>query len=263
MRKLLAGIMLLAACNFASADDLAEADKAFAIKSYDIAMRMYQRLADGGNAAAQFKLGEMYWYGEGTTADLSKASALFQQSAAAGNANAAAALNVIKQRQLRGADINYWVAVYNGDDLKAAASCPVPAIPEVSKSNAEIATVSQSVTRWRECYNAYIDKMSAVLPAGKAIPNDIQVLMNEQEYNTAIARLDSMYASVGGAQKAGAERIMTDYQRWAAATEQYADDHNRVVNARNIAMKDEMEAMKRQLERGNMGDTSRYSRPSR
>lgn len=252
MKTLLASLLLCVACGSALADDMAEAAKAFDAKSYDIALRIYTRLAENGNAAAQFKLGEMVWYGEGTKPDLARATELFRKSAAGGNAEAASALNVIKQREVRAADISYWASGYNGADIKTAANCPAPVIPAMSKTNSEIREVSASMAAWRSCYNSFIEKMASVLPAGKAIPADIGALMNEQEMTAATARLDGMYAAITFEQSARATQTIESYDRWIAATEKYAAEHNKAVEGRNIAVKDELEAMKRQFERGNI-----------
>lgn len=252
MKRSIAALLLCLAFSSAYADDLAEASKAFDAKSYDIALRIYTRLANNGNPVAQFKLGEMVWYGEGTAPDLAKATELFKKSAAAGNADAANALNVIKQREARAADITYWTTTYNGADIRTATTCPAPVIPAVSKTNSEIRDVSASVAKWRECYNGAVDKLGAVLPAGKAIPADVATLMNEQEFAGTTARLDTLYTGIASEQSRSAKQTMEQYERWTEATQKYAAEHNKAVEGRNMAMKDEIEAMKRQFERGNI-----------
>lgn len=76
----------------AFADDLADANKALMAKSYPQAMELFGRLAAAGNAEARFRLGEMYWYGQGVPADRAKGDALFAQAASAGISAASTAL---------------------------------------------------------------------------------------------------------------------------------------------------------------------------
>ncbi|NNF96787.1 MAG: SEL1-like repeat protein, partial [Halobacteria archaeon] len=52
-----------------------------------------QQMAEGGNAAAMMKLGEMYEKGEGTKRDLNKAREMYEQAKAKGYPKADAALS--------------------------------------------------------------------------------------------------------------------------------------------------------------------------
>lgn len=54
----------------ALADDLADANKLLENKAYPQALAAFTKLANAGNAEAQFHLGEMYWYGEAGSVDL-------------------------------------------------------------------------------------------------------------------------------------------------------------------------------------------------
>jgi TPR repeat protein len=258
MKSLIAFLALMLSVSLAAqADDMADAAKAFEAKSYAQAMQLYTKMANAGNSAAQFHLGEMYWYGEGTPVDLVKADELFRKAAASGNGEAKAALGVMKQRELRKADIAYWTGAYDGAELKAAgAACQPPVIPAVSKNNDEIKLVSESVAKWQSCYNAFVDQMNDALPAGKRIPADISTLMNEQEYTQSSAHLDQLYAKISAAETARAKATFAAYQQWMSATEGYAAEHNKGVSALKLAERRNIEAMQRQFERGGLSTRS-------
>lgn len=250
MKRFVPGLILLCILSVpVHADDLSEAAKAVELKSYDIALRMYTRLAKNGDAEAQFRLGQMIWYGEGAPPDAARARVLFQQSAAAGNANAVAALKLLDQR-VTGADtIAYWTDRYDGADLKAAADCKPPAIPAVSKTNKEITEVFSAMGAWRNCYNGFVQKMSAALPVGKAIPPDVQAMMNEQEYVKAQTRLDTIYAELTAAQGPKAQATLDSFDLWLSSTEKYAQEHNAEMKGRELVMRDQIEMMKQQYSR--------------
>jgi TPR repeat protein len=93
------GLCLALASGGVLADELADADKLMAAKDYTRALPIYAKLAAGGNAVAQFHLGELYWYGEGTAVDMAKGDELFKKAADAGVADAKLALQMTPQRQ--------------------------------------------------------------------------------------------------------------------------------------------------------------------
>lgn len=250
MKRLLHCLILLCAvAGMARADELAEAAKAVDAKSYDIALRMYSRLAQNGNAEAQFRLGQMVWYGEGATADPARARGLFQQAAAAGNANAVAALKVMDQRAAGAADIAYWTDSYDGADLKAVSACKSPMIPAVSKTNEEIVAVFKAMSEWRNCYNGFVAKINAALPVGTAIPANVQAMMNEQEYIKAQTRLNNVYADLTNQQAPKAQATLDGFDAWLSSTEKYAVEHNTEMKGRELAMRDQIEMIKKQYAR--------------
>jgi hypothetical protein len=250
MKRFLPGLILLCVLSTtAHADDLSEAAKAVETKSYDIALRMYTRLAQNGNDEAQFRLGQMIWNGEGAPADPARARVLFQQAAAAGNVNAVVALKLLDQRASGGSDIAYWTDRYDGADLKAAADCKTPAIPAASKNNEEIAAVFQAMSAWRNCYNGFVQKMNAVLPIGAAIPPNVQAVMSEQQYVKAQTRLNDIYADLTEAQAPKAQATLDRFDRWLVSTEKYAVEHNAEMKGRAMAMRDQIEMIKKQYAR--------------
>ena len=62
------------------------------------AFKTLSKLAENGNSQAEYALGYMYYYGQGTDQDTEKAIILFQQAANQGNADAAKALTLVQDR---------------------------------------------------------------------------------------------------------------------------------------------------------------------
>lgn len=230
---------------FASADELADANALFEKKAYPQALQMYTKLANAGNAEAQFHLGEMYWYGEAGTSDDAKADAWFRKAAAKGHKSAAAALDVMKQRTLRRADIDYWVSGYDGADLKAGKfRCVAPRIPAVSKVNEEITSVANSVSAWQDCYNGFVANLNANTPMTKLIPPDIAKLFNAKELDAAKAHLDDVQQRVAADATINAKLELADFAAWRSATEAYVTEHNQVVRNSSTGRADDIEARK-------------------
>lgn len=231
MKKVLICLSLSLMCaGLARADELADANALFQKKSYPQALQLYSKLAKSGNAEAQLHLGEMYWYGEAGAIDLGKAEALFKQSAAKGNNTAAAALGVMRQRELRRADIDYWVSKYDGEDLRAGKfRCAAPRLPTISKLNEEINSVAASVEAWQECYNGFVANLNAYSPLSKRIPADISALLNQPELDAAQAHLDEVYRRIAADASIGAKLVLADFAAWRSATEAYVSEHNAIL----------------------------------
>ncbi|MES2756174.1 MAG: sel1 repeat family protein [Pseudomonadota bacterium] len=224
--------LALAFAGLAHADELADANALFEKKAYPQALQLYTKLANAGNAEAQLHLGEMYWYGEAGTIDLVKADAWFRKAAAKGNKTAVASLEVMKQRELRRADIEYWVAKYDGADLKAGKfRCPAPRIPAISKVNDEITSIATNMTAWQDCYNAFAANLNANAPLTKRIPDDISKLLNKQELEAATARLGEVHTRIGADASISAKLLLADFEAWRAATEKYVSEHNELVKS--------------------------------
>ncbi|WP_342114113.1 sel1 repeat family protein [Pseudoduganella sp. OTU4001] len=225
----------------AVADDLADANKLLENKSYPQALALFSKLAQAGNAEAQFRLGEMHWYGEAGRIDLAQARHWFGKAAAAGHREAAGALDTMAQRETRRKDIDYWVSGYQG----RAYGCRRPEIPAMSKVNGDIAGVEKAHAEWQKCYDAYVQALSEELPAGKRIPSDIAGLMNQIEYDQAIARLDQLYRAQAKAAGETAAQLTAAYQAWRKATEDY-------VAKRNEETRLESELAADQIKRANL-----------
>lgn len=209
---------------------LADADAAFARKAYPEALQKYTRLANAGNPTAQQHLGEMYFYGEAGSVDLNQASAWFTKAAAKGNAVAAASLDLIKQREGRRKDLDWWISGYDGADLRTDEfRCPPPRFPAVSKINEEIDSVSARMKSWQECHNRYADHLVASSPLVKHIPEDIRKLMSKAELEQATAHMNQVQEGLVEDAKVGAKLVMADYNVWRHATEAYIAEHNDIL----------------------------------
>lgn len=72
----------------AQKQDFTDGVKAYEQKDYATAFKIWQPLADGGSAAAQFNLGLLYYEGQGAPQDYQQAEHWFQMSADQGYASA-------------------------------------------------------------------------------------------------------------------------------------------------------------------------------
>lgn len=217
-------------CGCAFAGELEDAHALFAKKDYAAALKLYTKLANGGNADAQQALGQMYWYGEAGQVDNAKAEALFKKSAAKGNKVAIASLELMDQRIKRRAEIDYWIKGYDGEDLKSGElRCTAPRIPAMSKINADIDRISGAVTAWQECYNKYVTNLNAATPLTKRIPPDIAKLMTKDETEQSAAYLTQLQANLTEEAKVSSKLVLADFAAWRAATEAYVTEHNQMV----------------------------------
>jgi hypothetical protein len=221
------GLCLATVCATALADDLADADKLMAAKDYARALPIYTKLAAGGNAVAQFHLGELYWFGEGTAVDMAKGDELFKKAADAGVADAKLALQWTPQRQAKKSQIDYYVGKYDGADVALGKfNCAIPDIPAVSTTAPEIKGVAGGIETWRSCYNRFVQNLNAQLPAGKAIPGDLSNLMTDAEFAQSIARMDQAYAAASAEARKLADGITMAQSSWEARTNEYVKTAN-------------------------------------
>jgi len=212
------------------AGPLEDANALFEKKDYPGALKIYTKLADAGDPQAQQLLGQMFWYGEAGQVDEARAKALFEKSAAKGNAVAKASLVVMAQRVERRADIDYWIKGYDGSELKSGEyRCPPPRIPGMSKVNDEIERVSGAMTAWQTCYNKYVTNLNEVSPLSKRIPADIATLMNKQETEAAHAHLERVRLNLAEEAKVSSKMVVADFAAWRSATEAYIEQHNQML----------------------------------
>ncbi len=240
------GILFFLAAGVAGADELSDANRLMQDKSYDKAFPIYTRLAAAGNPEAQFRLGEMYWYGDGTASDIPTARTWLQKAAAAGHHDAQEDLAALKAREGRGADIAYWTTNYKGEDLTSGKfACPAPAIPLMSRTNADIKAVSASVAAWQACYNGFVANVNAALPPGKRIPDDVAAMMTPHEMAAARAHLDQVYGSVIAQAQTAAGTVISHRDAWQKATEEYVVATNRAAKEDERKMLLDREALDR------------------
>jgi TPR repeat protein len=227
--------LAMAVGSSAMADELADANKLLDAKSYPQAMAILTKLADGGNANAQLRLGQVYWYGEGVAVDRAKGDALFAKAAASGSQDAKIALGMTAARQQHIGDIEHWTTKYDGSDLTSGQfSCKAPVVPEKSTTNGDINATNSAVNDWKACYNGFTKNLSDAMPAGKRIPVEIADLMTDHEMDQSRAHLNEVYMRVAGDAKASADKTLAAYDSWMKATQEY-------VAKANAASKAEME----------------------
>ncbi len=234
MKSLLASFLCLSIgiAGAARADELADADALFAKKAYPEALQKYTKLANAGNVMAQQHLGEMYFYGEAGAVDMDKAAEWFRKAAAKGNAVAVASLELIKQRGARRADLDYWIAKYDGSDLRTGDyRCPAPRFPAMSKVNEDIDRYSARMTEWQNCHNRFVNYLNGALPLTKRIPEDVAKLMTKDEMDRATQHLEEVGQRVAEDTQVGGKLVVADFTAWRNATEAYIKEHNDIVNS--------------------------------
>jgi TPR repeat protein len=234
----------------AMADELADANKLLDAKSYPQAMAILTKLADGGNANAQLRLGQVYWYGEGVPVDRAKGDALFAKAAASGSADAKIALGLTAARQQHMGDIEHWTTKYDGSDLTSGQyNCKAPAVPEKSMTNAEIKATSSAVNDWKACYNGFVKNLGDAMPAGKRIPVEVSDLMTDQEMDQARAHLDDVYMRVAGDAKASADKTLASYDSWMKTTQAYVSQTNATSKAEMERLVKDNQLMQENMQR--------------
>lgn len=222
MKHWIAAMLLVAGAGTVCADELSNAASALDKRNYAVAVASYTRLADAGNAEAMLRLGEMYWYGEGVPLDRARGDALFAKAAAAGNQAAAANLKLSSQRQARMADIAWWTGGYDGADLSAGKfACVAPVYPPYSETKRAVTAVSESYAAFIACYNGFVENIGAAMPAGKRIPEEVALLMSEDELGQARAHLAKVYSAAAARGKAVADRTVASDAAWTRDTEEY------------------------------------------
>lgn len=231
MKKYLFCLALL--CSVAAhADELADANALFAKKSYPQAMQLYTKLANAGNVEAQLHLGEMHLYGEAGAVDLAKAEAWFRKAAAKGNKTAIAALDMMKRREERRADIEYWTSKYDGSELTSGKyRCVAPRLPAMSKQNDEIDSVGAKMKVWQDCYNNFVQNLNDSSPLTKLIPKDIADLLTKDEQLQAEKHLADLYARISEEARVASKLVLADFAAWREATDKYVLEHNRMVES--------------------------------
>jgi len=212
------------------ADELADADALFAKKAYPEALQKYTKLANAGNVMAQQHLGEMYFYGEAGVEDMDKAGAWFRKAAAKGNPVAIATLDLMKQRDARRTDLDYWIVKYDGSDLRSGDyRCPAPRFPAMSKINEDIDRYGAKMDAWQECHNRFVRYLNASMPLTKRIPEDVSKLMTASELARATTHLEEVGKQVSEDTQVTGKLVVADFTAWRSATEAYVNEHNQMV----------------------------------
>jgi TPR repeat protein len=233
MKKLLFSLAFcLSISAHAYADELANADALLTRKAYPEAMRLYTKLGNAGNPAAQFRLGEMYLDGSAGSVDEARAAEWFAKAAAKGNAGAAAALARTKARSARRSDIDFWLTKYDGSDIVAnMPACKVPRLPAVSKQNEEIDRIGANIEKWQDCYNQYAARLNDAGPLDKRMPADIATLLTPAELAQAQTRYTDALQNLQENARVNAKLALADIAAWRNATNAYVSEHNAIVQS--------------------------------
>lgn len=227
MKRLIA-VLLLGMSGVAMAGDLEDANAFLAAKAYDKAFPLYSKLAEAGNVEAQFRLGEMYWYGDGTAADIAAATKWMQKAAERGHPGAIESVDILKQRQQRAGDIAFWTTGYKGEDLVSGQfNCAAPVFPSESTTKETIMEATKSYEKWRQCYNNFAGHMNTVMQSGRHIPADVVRLFTPKEAEQAGANLSRVYEVAMTQAQEDSSRIAGQYDTWQKATEKYVKATNR------------------------------------
>jgi hypothetical protein len=231
MKKFVVGLTVGLLLNSAAvADPLTTANGMFEKKEYAQALKVYSVLASGGNAEAQQRLGEMYWYGEAGVVDDAVAEGWFRKAAAKGNAVAAAALEVMRKRLARKEDIAYWTTKYDGKDLRSGPyRCPAPRVPALSKNNEEIQSVADRIEVWQNCYNGFVTNLNKISPLFNLIPRDVLELMKQDELDKAKLHLAAVETGLSEQAKIESKLVLADVDAWRNATNGWVTEHNAIV----------------------------------
>lgn len=244
MKALFFAALVIAYSSDVCADDFSEATALHAKKDYSAALKKYLKSAEAGNSEAQYMVGEMYWFGDGTKPDLVNAERWFNQANQAGNQKAAEFVTLINVRKKNQEKINYFTTGFDGDAVRLTNfTCEEPILPQVSKTNAEIAGINQAMHKWQTCYQNFVAQLNSVLPVGSAIPAEIERILTEDEMQAARSLMDKTYAEISLNVKNRVEKVQQSYLGWKAETEKF-------VLANNEKTKREQEMRQKDLDAG-------------
>jgi hypothetical protein len=145
------------------------------------------------------------------------------------------------KRQARQTEIDYYVQRYDGADVALDKfNCVKPAIPARSETAADTKLVGAGIDAWMVCYNRFIKNLQTLLPAGKAIPDDLADLMTDAEIQQAVKRMDLAYAAVHADARSQADQLMAARRAWQTGSSEYASTEN--ARLKQILLVGEQEA---------------------
>ncbi|OBV39999.1 sel1 repeat family protein [Janthinobacterium psychrotolerans] len=246
MKKITLAMLLLTSFGFVQAAELEDAQKLWDDKQFYKAFQIFNKLAHEGNFSAQWQLGEMYGFGEGTVEDADKAEFWLKQAAAKGSAEAATSLAAVKQRQAHRADIAYYTTSFDGANAAYAKfGCTRPAIPARSTTNEEIAAVNASIGAWTQCYDRFVSNLRNVAPPEKTISSSILPLMNNEEFKKSSVLISKVYENIWNNAKQIEKGVAEESNSWKAATEKFASDNNSVAKEIKVNTENEMQRVSR------------------
>jgi hypothetical protein len=152
--------------------------------------------------------------------------------------------SLAQQRAQRAQEIAFFTTSFDGGAAKF--DCAKPAIPPISKTNAEITAVDASVQQWFACYNRFAQAMNEALPVGKAIPESLAKIMTAEEMGKARKLMDHVYGAIGLDAEDEAKVLMAEHAKWRDSTTQFATTKNAATKAELEARLAQFDLMMRQ-----------------
>jgi hypothetical protein len=116
----------------------------------------------------------------------------------------------------------YYTSSFDGGDLQfAKAECKTPNIPSHSVSPEGARRVEKAVKNWRACFSGWKDKLLAVLPAGKEIPESVARTMSPADLEKARAHMNEVYSNIVADALAQDDKINETIEAWMSASRDY------------------------------------------
>lgn len=116
-------------------------------------------------------------------------------------------------------NVAYYTTTFDGADARFALfECKAPVFPAASQSQDGVRRVERSVRQWRTCFARWQDKMVAVLPAGKAIPDDVSKAMSAADLAKARETMESAYRAIIEEALAQDEKVNKGILTWMKGT---------------------------------------------
>ncbi len=152
--------------------------------------------------------------------------------------------------------IEFYTSKYVGDDIAYEnVGCGKPAIPELSHTKSEIKKVAADMDAWRNCYNAYTEKLAALQPVGKALPAGLAERMTPDQLNQAKNRMAQVYNAVADEAEAVAKAVLASHAAWMAKTDEF-------VKLEDARQKDKAAQLDRLYRDNNVMDSGARGLPS-
>lgn len=132
---------------------------------------------------------------------------------ACGSASAGGAM------QAQQANVAYYTTTFDGGEARFANfDCKPPTFPLISYSTESARRVERSVRRWRSCFARWQERMAAVLPAGKEIPDEVVKAMSTADMAKARETMGTTYRSIIETALAQDEKVNQGIESWLKAT---------------------------------------------
>jgi hypothetical protein len=121
--------------------------------------------------------------------------------------------------QAQQAGVAYYTSHFDGGEARFDNfECKAPVFPAVSNSNDSVRRVERSVRLWRSCFSRWQEKMVAVLPAGKAIPDEVVKAMTPADMAKARESMGQTYRNIIEAAFAEDQKVNAGIASWMKAT---------------------------------------------